>query len=506
VFQIKEVEIKNFRSHKSSKITFERGINLIAGRNGAGKSSVLDAILVALYSTQHVRNLKKEDLIMDGAGSYRITLKFSYKGKEYVLTRSSRGETLLAGNGKHITGDRNVTEEIIRMLGSPHVFTGAIYVRQGEIDGLIRDDESREKVIKQVTQLEELENAYNNMREVIREFDRRAESLQNFILQNSDAGEKAEEKKKELENTKKELERIENEIKKLEEDLKKLKSEYDELKRIKEKIDKVTREIDKVAERIKGNVVLKEEKEKQKKTLEQEIEKLQEDAQREGEIREVAQRYELLKGLYDRAEKELRVVENRKSDLENEKNGILGQLRSIESTKQMLKNVEREIEELQPKVEELKKYSEKWQSVKAKLDRKEEILKKLEKAKITPEQVKSAEEKLENVKEQIENIQEDLDELNRKYAETKTKKKQIEEALRKLDTAEGECPVCRTPLNEHKKEELIEEYTKELESLNSELGEIENSKAEVEKRLKKLRELERKLDTVVKNTHQSLMS
>ncbi|MCQ4153758.1 MAG: AAA family ATPase, partial [Archaeoglobi archaeon] len=44
---IKEISLKNFKSHRNTKIQFEKGINLIAGGNGAGKSSILEAILVA---------------------------------------------------------------------------------------------------------------------------------------------------------------------------------------------------------------------------------------------------------------------------------------------------------------------------------------------------------------------------------------------------------------------------------------------------------------------------
>lgn len=43
---IKELQLKNFRGLTDTKITFNPGFNLIVGENGAGKSSILDAIRI----------------------------------------------------------------------------------------------------------------------------------------------------------------------------------------------------------------------------------------------------------------------------------------------------------------------------------------------------------------------------------------------------------------------------------------------------------------------------
>ena len=144
---IKEVSIKNFRSHVDTKVIFDSGINLIVGRNGAGKSSILDAILVALYGSRPT-GMKKEYLIRNGTQRFSITLKFEMDGKEFVLQRNSDGTSILRGDGVLIEGDSQISYWIERNFGSAHIFTGAIYVRQGEIDAIIRDEESRERVKK----------------------------------------------------------------------------------------------------------------------------------------------------------------------------------------------------------------------------------------------------------------------------------------------------------------------------------------------------------------------
>ena len=197
MFLIKEVEIEGFRSHSHSKVSFEKGINLIAGRNGAGKSSILDAILVALYSSSPT-GTKKENLIRDGAGGYKIKLRFVLGDKEYEIVRSSGRGTLLRGDGLLIDGDSRVTEWVEKILGPAHVFTNAIYVRQGEIDGIVRDDESREKVIKKVTRIEDYDNAWNNMHKLIKEFERERDNYKNFVEKYEDSEEDLRKREEEL--------------------------------------------------------------------------------------------------------------------------------------------------------------------------------------------------------------------------------------------------------------------------------------------------------------------
>lgn len=41
---IKKIYLENYRSHNEKTIEFSQGINLILGKNGSGKSSILEAI------------------------------------------------------------------------------------------------------------------------------------------------------------------------------------------------------------------------------------------------------------------------------------------------------------------------------------------------------------------------------------------------------------------------------------------------------------------------------
>ena len=45
--KINKIILENYRIHKKREFEFGKGINLVLGRNGAGKSSILEAIAAA---------------------------------------------------------------------------------------------------------------------------------------------------------------------------------------------------------------------------------------------------------------------------------------------------------------------------------------------------------------------------------------------------------------------------------------------------------------------------
>ena len=63
----KRLKLKNFKSYKDEIIKFDKGITVVVGENGAGKSSIFEAISFALFK-QHTAG-KLSDLVRNNEGN-----------------------------------------------------------------------------------------------------------------------------------------------------------------------------------------------------------------------------------------------------------------------------------------------------------------------------------------------------------------------------------------------------------------------------------------------------
>ncbi|MBE9059876.1 AAA family ATPase [cf. Phormidesmis sp. LEGE 11477] len=93
--QILSVALTNFKTHKEQQFHFQPGTNAICGENGAGKTSILEAIAWTLFNYQG--SYKKEDLIRNGASSAQVRVVFisSRDSRTYEVQRSTtHGYTL----------------------------------------------------------------------------------------------------------------------------------------------------------------------------------------------------------------------------------------------------------------------------------------------------------------------------------------------------------------------------------------------------------------------------
>ncbi|MGD9628732.1 MAG: AAA family ATPase [Pyrinomonadaceae bacterium] len=85
---IKRVELENIKSHISSTFEFERGSTAITGENGAGKTTIIEAIAWTLFDLLAYR---KDEFVTRGAkkGSARVTIESSLDEREYVIYRDT---------------------------------------------------------------------------------------------------------------------------------------------------------------------------------------------------------------------------------------------------------------------------------------------------------------------------------------------------------------------------------------------------------------------------------
>ncbi|MBO7159231.1 MAG: AAA family ATPase, partial [Methanobrevibacter sp.] len=80
------LELKNFKSHVDTILDFNPGISLIVGENGAGKSSIFEAISFSLfksYTTKSINDLVRSNKNTGDKIQMVVKLSFVSNGTEY---------------------------------------------------------------------------------------------------------------------------------------------------------------------------------------------------------------------------------------------------------------------------------------------------------------------------------------------------------------------------------------------------------------------------------------
>ena len=83
---IESVELNNFISYKSETIKLDGGITALIGSNGAGKSSILDAVMFSFF-WESGRNVNLPDLQRIGEIQMYTKTTFKIKGEKYSAFR-----------------------------------------------------------------------------------------------------------------------------------------------------------------------------------------------------------------------------------------------------------------------------------------------------------------------------------------------------------------------------------------------------------------------------------
>ncbi|MEM4327145.1 MAG: AAA family ATPase [Candidatus Diapherotrites archaeon] len=155
---IRRLVLKNWKTHYDTTLEFVKGTNVIVGKIGSGKSSVLDAVSYALYGTFPALNSRKvslDEVIMvrpSIQNSALVGLEFVYAGKNYlvrrILRRNGVNEAELRENGNLISGPKtsDVNRKIEELLEvSYDLFSRAIYSEQNQLDAFLKMTPSQRK-------------------------------------------------------------------------------------------------------------------------------------------------------------------------------------------------------------------------------------------------------------------------------------------------------------------------------------------------------------------------
>ena len=188
-----QISLKNFLSYRQVNLDF-RGLHTacICGANGAGKSSLLEAITWVVWGK--TRAATEDDVINHGAKSVRVDFEFSCNGQTYRIIRSrSRGrsgslEFQIAteeGNFRAITakGIKATQKEIISCLKLDYdTFINSAYLRQGRADEfMLRRPSDRKQILADLLKLDRYEELASKAKDATKEYKGRVEQLQQTI-------------------------------------------------------------------------------------------------------------------------------------------------------------------------------------------------------------------------------------------------------------------------------------------------------------------------------------
>ena len=187
---ISKIELENIKSHVSSTFKFSRGTTAITGENGAGKTTIIEAIAWTLFD---LLEYKKEDFVRRGAkkGSVRITFESSLDEREYIVYRDS-------GAGYYVTDPRLNTrmadkkEEVFRFLWQhlglepgtdlKSLFRQAIGVPQGTFTAIFLEGATeRKSAFDRLLKVEEYRQAAEKLRDTSRFLDQSVAGLRESI-------------------------------------------------------------------------------------------------------------------------------------------------------------------------------------------------------------------------------------------------------------------------------------------------------------------------------------
>ena len=179
---LKEIKMKDFLSHKNTSIKIGPRITALIGENGAGKSSILDAIYYSFFKDVN-RGSKIDDLIRKGENVSEVSLSFQVEKKTYLISRKRRrgGSTRSKlfditnkATQKLLTAETKIADQmLVEIIGlNKELFKNAIYIQQGEITDLVTKTSSdRKKIIGRLLGLDKYEHAHAEMYKVIAHFE-----------------------------------------------------------------------------------------------------------------------------------------------------------------------------------------------------------------------------------------------------------------------------------------------------------------------------------------------
>ena len=189
---IKKVQLENYRSHSNITVEFTKGVNLILGKNGRGKTSILEAISTVMFNTKD-RSGKEtgKSYIKFGEKSSKVEIDFiANDGREYNLKTEffktkPKKQALKDMIGSEYDGDiQEKLEELCGIKkGFEETYENIVIAKQNEFINIFKDSGTiREKTFNKIFNTQIYKEMYDSfLKEAVDKYKEKVKDLDKEI-------------------------------------------------------------------------------------------------------------------------------------------------------------------------------------------------------------------------------------------------------------------------------------------------------------------------------------
>jgi exonuclease SbcC len=169
--KINYLRLVNFKSVRDREFFFTKPVSILTGKNGSGKSSVIDAITY-LLTDELYESISEYVNWSDGVETAELYIKFTHIGVDYdykvILKLKGSTERLLKVSNSTEEYKNSDAVKKIKELYNPKLILYSSISTQHEATSLLFENPSeRLKKLKQILGLERIEEISNNLKEDI---------------------------------------------------------------------------------------------------------------------------------------------------------------------------------------------------------------------------------------------------------------------------------------------------------------------------------------------------